>query len=140
MTYRVIYKGEEGRNFASDFCNNVAKTNFIEVLTRAGIQYEVETIGERKFRVCRVVFDIRDVEPALKDPNYKYSYTFGDPHNFSEKHKIVKGKCSSGEVKPVIVIQSWLDTESNIIALREKLKTEGKLRDGHLSLIVGAIT
>lgn len=138
MTYHVLYSDAEGRNIVSDFGNGVAKDNFIEVLTRTGIQYSV-TVSERKFRLCKVVFDIRDVVLALKDPNYKYAYTFGDPRGFSEKHKVVTAKCSSGEEKPVIVIKTWTDTESNIVALREKLKAEGKLKNGHLSLIVGSV-
>ena len=139
MTYRVLYYDSEGRKFVSDFGNETAKNNFIEVLSRAGIKYEPTTINERKFRLCRVVFETRDIEPALKDPNYKYAYTFGDPNEFTKEHNVVKAKCSSGEEKPVIVIRSWLDTESNIVALREKLNSEGKLKDGHLSLIVGSV-
>lgn len=139
MTYRVLYNDHDGRNFAADFGNETAKQNFVEVLTRAGIQHTITTVTERKFRMCRVVFDIRDIEPAMKNQEYKYAYTFGDPSGFSKDHKVVKAKCSSGEVKTVVVICSWLDTESNIIALREKLNKEGKLKDGHLSLIVGAV-
>ena len=129
MTYQVIYTRPDGYEFVSEFQNETTKDNFCEVLRHAEIEYTIRVVDDRKWRLCRVVFDPAQYEAALNDPSV--GYTFGDPDQLSKTEKLVKVQLENMNVKTVIVVDSWLATVAEINAVKTRLGRK------HLCLVVG---
>jgi mitochondrial fission protein ELM1 len=116
--FQVLYGGKDG-NFVHEFRTTESKDQFVQILTNSGIDFFVKEIEDRKINVAQVVFNLSDVELAIKGK--KTLYSFADPDGLATKNSIVEVKLEDGTVKPVFVVKTVAMTVSAIKKLAESL-------------------
>ena len=110
MMFQVVYT-DNGYKFATKNLNESQKDNYVQILTNAGIKYEVIERDDIKIQIIGVVFSLDDSRV----------YTFEDSDRIAKLGDIVEVECTDGRKKNALVKAIGLRTPEQVKTFCDKI-------------------